>query len=116
MKDYTIADFLNKNAAAGNVSFHMPGHKGRSALYDEAGYGQLLKNAAASTMNTVVWMINVILGVFFQCLSSSIARSPSTEMKWNRRMQNGHVDGPHLPVSPNRIVTASMLASDETDA
>ena len=47
MKDYTIADFLKKNAAAGDVSFHMPGHKGRSALYDEAGYGALLKNAAA---------------------------------------------------------------------
>ena len=47
MKDYTIADFLKKNAEAGNVSFHMPGHKGRSTLFDEAGYGQLLKNAAA---------------------------------------------------------------------
>ena len=47
MNDYTIADFLNKNAAAGNISFHMPGHKGRSTLFDEAGYGQLLKNAAA---------------------------------------------------------------------
>lgn len=47
MKEYTIADFLNKNAASGNVSFHMPGHKGRSTLYDEAGYGQFLKNAAA---------------------------------------------------------------------
>ncbi len=29
------------------MSFHMPGHKGRSALYEEAGYGRLLKNAAA---------------------------------------------------------------------
>lgn len=47
MREYTIADFLNKNAAAGNVSFHMPGHKGRADLYDEAGYGQILKNAAA---------------------------------------------------------------------
>lgn len=47
MKDYTISDFLIKNAAAGNVSFHMPGHKGRSAAYEAAGYGQLLKQAAA---------------------------------------------------------------------
>jgi len=47
MKEYTIADFLKKNAAAGDVSFHMPGHKGRNALYDEEGYGALLKNAAA---------------------------------------------------------------------
>ena len=47
MREYTISDFLNKNAASDNVSFHMPGHKGRSALYDEAGFGQLLRNAAA---------------------------------------------------------------------
>ena len=47
MNEYTIADFLNKNAETDNVSFHMPGHKGRSALYDEAGYGTLLRNAAA---------------------------------------------------------------------
>jgi len=47
MKEYTISDFLNKNASKDDVSFHMPGHKGRSALYEEAGYGALLKNAAA---------------------------------------------------------------------
>ena len=47
MKEYTIADFLKENAAKDNVSFHMPGHKGRSSLYDEAGYGQLLREAAA---------------------------------------------------------------------
>ena len=47
MKEYTIADFLNKNAAKDDVSFHMPGHKGRRRLYDEAGYGELLRNAAA---------------------------------------------------------------------
>ncbi|MBQ9272885.1 MAG: aminotransferase class V-fold PLP-dependent enzyme [Mogibacterium sp.] len=47
MKDYTIADFLKENAGKDNVSFHMPGHKGRSALYEEAGYAELLRNAAA---------------------------------------------------------------------
>ncbi len=47
MKDYTIADFLKKNAEAGNISFHMPGHKGRSELFDAAGYGDLLRHAAA---------------------------------------------------------------------
>ncbi len=47
MKEYTIADFLKENAGRDNVSFHMPGHKGRSALYEEAGYADLLKNAAA---------------------------------------------------------------------
>lgn len=47
MKDYTIADFLKENAAKDDVSFHMPGHKGRSSLYEEAGYGELLREAAA---------------------------------------------------------------------
>lgn len=47
MNNYTITDFLKKNAEAGDISFHMPGHKGRSALYDEAGLGELLRNAAA---------------------------------------------------------------------
>ena len=47
MKDKTIADFLKDNAGKDIVSFHMPGHKGRSALYDAAGYGELLRNAAA---------------------------------------------------------------------
>jgi len=47
MKDYTISDFLIKNAARDDVSFHMPGHKGRSTLYEEAGYGWLLRDAAA---------------------------------------------------------------------
>lgn len=47
MKEYTIADFLKENAVKDNVSFHMPGHKNRTALFDEAGYGQLLREAAA---------------------------------------------------------------------
>ena len=47
MEDYTIAEFLKKNAAKDLISFHMPGHKGRRELFDEAGYGDLLKNAAA---------------------------------------------------------------------
>ncbi len=47
MKEYTIADFLKENAAKDNISFHMPGHKGRSSLYEEAGYAELLKEAAA---------------------------------------------------------------------
>lgn len=47
MKEYTISDFLKENAGRDNVSFHMPGHKGRSAFYEETGYGDLLKKAAA---------------------------------------------------------------------
>ena len=47
MSDYTIAEFLKKNAAKDLVSFHMPGHKGRSELFDAAGCGDLVRNAAA---------------------------------------------------------------------
>ncbi|MBR0308265.1 MAG: aminotransferase class V-fold PLP-dependent enzyme [Mogibacterium sp.] len=47
MREYTIADFLKQNAEKDKVSFHMPGHKGRRAYFDEAGYGSLLSNAAA---------------------------------------------------------------------
>ena len=61
MKEYTIADFLNKNAEAGNISFHMPGHKGRSTLFDEAGYGQLLRNAAASNVRTPVRLVKLFV-------------------------------------------------------
>ena len=43
-----------KNAAKDDVSFHMPGHKGRSALYEEAGYGALLKNAAAWDIRWII--------------------------------------------------------------
>ena len=53
MKDYTIIDFLNKNAEADNISFHMPGHKGRSVMYDNAGYGELLRRAAAYDITEV---------------------------------------------------------------
>lgn len=60
--DKTIIDFLNDymkkadggNAAAGAdmgsdgscrlISFHMPGHKGRSDIYEKTGYGDFLKN------------------------------------------------------------------------
>ncbi len=47
MHDYSISDFLKENAAKDHISFHMPGHKGRSTLYERAGYDNLLRNAAA---------------------------------------------------------------------
>ena len=47
MNEFTIADFLKDYAAKDLVSFHMPGHKGRPDLYNEAGYGGLLSDAAA---------------------------------------------------------------------
>lgn len=43
----TIIDFLNEQVAARGkdapVSFHMPGHKGRPAIYEKTGYGDFLK-------------------------------------------------------------------------
>ena len=44
----TISDFLSeyidKAGPGGLVSFHMPGHKGRAALYEKTGYGGILQN------------------------------------------------------------------------
>ncbi len=45
MARYTFSDFLKDNSREDSVSFHMPGHKGRGELYEEAGYGALLKDA-----------------------------------------------------------------------
>lgn len=53
MRDYTIADFLKENAGREQVSFHMPGHKGRRSLYEEAGFGGLLSDAAAYDITEV---------------------------------------------------------------
>ena len=51
MKRKTIIDFLNEQAAdaaagSGHVSFHMPGHKGRSDIFRRAGYGDFLNSIA----------------------------------------------------------------------
>jgi hypothetical protein len=37
-------------------------------------------------------------------------------MKQKSRMQNGQVEGPHLPVRPNIMVMTSIPASDDIDA
>ena len=47
MREKTIAGFLKEYAGKDTVSFHMPGHKGRSELFAAAGYGGLVKDAAA---------------------------------------------------------------------
>lgn len=44
MSNKTIIDFLYEYAKAPPVSFHMPGHKGRTELYAKAGYGDFLQN------------------------------------------------------------------------
>ncbi len=42
----TIIDFLNEYVKKEDqlISFHMPGHKGRSALFEKTGYGDFLRN------------------------------------------------------------------------
>lgn len=40
--DKTIIEFLDENAKRKDVSFHMPGHKGRSDLYVQSGFGNFL--------------------------------------------------------------------------
>ena len=47
MREKTIAEFLKEYEGKDTVSFHMPGHKGRSELFAAAGYSGLVKNAAA---------------------------------------------------------------------
>ena len=47
MREKTIAGFLKEYAGKDTVSFHMPGHKGCSELFAAAGYGGLVKDAAA---------------------------------------------------------------------
>lgn len=54
----TIIDFLNEQAqssAEGNahISFHMPGHKGRSGIYEKTGYGAFLKNIMACDITEI---------------------------------------------------------------
>ena len=44
MSDKTIIDFLYEYAKKPPVSFHMPGHKGRTELYAKTGYGDFLQN------------------------------------------------------------------------
>lgn len=65
--DKTIIDFLNeyvKKAEGGIssgasdsksrlVSFHMPGHKGRSDLYEKTGYGDFLRNIVTADITEI---------------------------------------------------------------
>lgn len=51
MSNRTIIDFLNEQAREGlgagsgpHISFHMPGHKGRSSIYNSTGYGDFVRN------------------------------------------------------------------------
>ena len=46
MEKRNLVQFLNKYREGDPISFHMPGHKGRSVLYDDFGYGELFRNAA----------------------------------------------------------------------
>lgn len=56
--DKTIIDFLNEQARAaaegkGHISFHMPGHKGRAALYEKTGYGDFLREITACDITEI---------------------------------------------------------------
>ena len=42
-KQENLIDFLNKHRDRGEVSFHMPGHKGME-FYESLGYGNLIRN------------------------------------------------------------------------
>ena len=54
----TIIDFLNEQARAAvdrkqHVSFHMPGHKGRTAIYERMGYGSFIRNLVACDITEI---------------------------------------------------------------
>ena len=58
MKEKTIIDFLNEQAAesaagAGHVSFHMPGHKGRADIFRRTGYGNFLNGIMACDITEI---------------------------------------------------------------
>ena len=48
-----IADFIRAYAESGTLRLHMPGHKGRSRLYKELGYGDFLKNVMGSDITEI---------------------------------------------------------------
>ena len=45
LRKESLIDFLVKHCESHRVSFHMPGHKGKS-LFEEFGYGEVLNNLA----------------------------------------------------------------------
>ena len=53
----TIIDFLKDQAGEGapgrHVSFHMPGHKGHSAIYEKTGYGDFINNIMACDITEI---------------------------------------------------------------
>ena len=56
MSKRTIIDFLNEYAGKAPeslISFHMPGHKGRTALYEKAGYAGFLRNTVTCDITEI---------------------------------------------------------------
>ncbi|MBR2540469.1 MAG: DegT/DnrJ/EryC1/StrS family aminotransferase [Mogibacterium sp.] len=56
--DKTIIDFLNEQAKAASsseqhISFHMPGHKGKAAIYEKTGYGDFLRHIMACDITEI---------------------------------------------------------------
>ena len=49
----TISEFLIENKKRKDISFHMPGHKGRSQLFEKTGYGDWLKDMTANDITEI---------------------------------------------------------------
>lgn len=49
----TIIDFLVENKNKGNISFHMPGHKGRSDIYETAGYEEFFRDMISEDITEI---------------------------------------------------------------
>lgn len=49
----TIIQFLSEQSTTGHVSFHMPGHKGRSSIYEKTGFAAFLRNIMACDITEI---------------------------------------------------------------
>lgn len=49
----TISDFLVENKKKRNISFHMPGHKGRNDVYEKAGYEEFLRDMISEDITEI---------------------------------------------------------------
>ena len=49
----TIAEFLVENKKKDNISFHMPGHKGKSDIFDKAGYGEFYRSMLSEDITKI---------------------------------------------------------------
>lgn len=53
MSHKSISDFLIENSISDNISFHMPGHKGRAGIFESSGYGRFISNIISKDITEI---------------------------------------------------------------